>query len=103
MVYELEFGKSPKIAYKLNDKNLASKPIERCNVGFAQAIFQESTIAALVAYSDKFPFFKSTAKFLQTIGKWWDKSIGKRKRDLAKNAVSFANFETAVNLQKFAS
>ena len=28
-LHEIEFGKSPKIAYKLSDKNLASKPIER--------------------------------------------------------------------------
>ena len=70
MVHNLEFGKSPKIAYKLNDKNLNSRPIERCNVGLAEAIFHSSTIAALIAYSDRFPFFKTTAKFLQTIQKW---------------------------------
>ena len=52
MLYDIELGKSPKYAYKLNNTNLASKPIERVNVLLADAIFHDSTINGLNAYSD---------------------------------------------------
>ena len=60
-LYQMEIGKHVKLAHKLNDYNLASTPIERCNVKLADSIFHESTINALTFYSDKFPEFKSTA------------------------------------------
>ena len=93
-VYGMEMGKPVKYGYKLNDKNLASKPIERCNVQLADAIFHESTINALTVYANIFPEFLDTAEYLRRIRKWWNivnvnsLTMGKRKRDVDRNAVT---------------
>ena len=107
-IYEMEYGKSVKYAYKLNDKCLASQPIERCNVNLANAIFHESTINALEVYSSQYPDFQHTANFLKTIRKWWnivntnDVNLGKRKRDSSRDSISLENFTNAHFLSDFA-
>ena len=107
-LHELEFGKSPKIAYKLNDRNLASTPIERCNVGLADSISHESSIQGLIDLSADYPEFRTTATFLQIIRRWWNvvnvsnSTVGKRKLDPSRNAVSRENFENATFLRNFA-
>ena len=63
-------------------------PIERQNVKLAQAVFDESTINALLFYGENgYPDFIGTAKFLQVISNWWktvnvkSSGLGRRKRD----------------------
>ena len=107
-LYELEFGKTPKIAYKLNDRTIASTPIERVNVDLPENIFHESTIRGLDTHSSEYPQFRTTANFLRTIRKWWnivnvnDESTGKRKRDPSRDAITLENFENATYLRNFA-
>ena len=107
-IYEMEYGKSVKYAYKLSDKNLASQPIERCNVNLANSIFHESTINALDIYSLQYPDFQHTANFLKTIREWWDivntndDNLGKRKRQSSRDAISLENFDNATFLVDFA-
>ena len=107
-VYELELGKPVKYAHKLTDKNIASKPIERCNVKLADAIFHESTINALTVYSKDYPDFLHTAEYLKIVRKWWNimntdsESLGKAKRDVDRNAVSLEDSHVSVYLRSFA-
>ena len=50
-LYLLEKGRNKKFAYKLTDKVLHPKPIEKTNVKLVDAAFHESTINALRYYS----------------------------------------------------
>ena len=62
----MEFGKSPKFAYKLTDKVLSPKRL-------ADALFHPSTINDLKVSGEKSnPEFLNTARFLQIIRDWWD-------------------------------
>ena len=46
-LYDLEHGKSPKMAYKFNKKVLHPQTIEKTSVKLADAVFHESTKNAL--------------------------------------------------------
>ena len=82
------------MAYKLNEKMLNPKPIEKTNVKLADAAFHESTINALKYYaSHGYPHFQGTATFAQYIRDWFNtinvksKDYGKRKRDDRRRAI----------------
>ena len=107
-LYEIELGKSPKLAHKSNNTNLSSKPVERVNVLLADAIFHESTIDGLEVYSEQYPEFKQIAVFLRHIRKWWNivnvaaKNTGIMKRDDTKKPVTLADLENNKYLRNFA-
>jgi len=72
-LFKLEMGKPAKMAYKLSDKVLHPKPIEKTNVSLAVAIFDPSTIAAMEYYSKHLclPEWKGTCRFLKIVLQWW--------------------------------
>ena len=91
---KLESGKPIKISYKLNDKVLYSRPIERTNVKLSDATFHESTINGLKFYSENgHPEFLGTMRFLELIRKWWNivnvktPDAGRKKRDPTRNPI----------------
>ena len=93
-LYLLEKGRNKKFAYKLTDKVLHPKPIEKTNVKLADAAFHESTTNALRYYSSRgYSHFKPTAIFIQVIRDWFSTinvkstDYGKRTRDERKNAI----------------
>ena len=90
----LEKGKHRKIAYKLSEKVLHPKSIEKSNVKLADPAFHESTINALLYYASRgYPHFKNTAIFIRIIRDWFStinvksSDYGQRSRDERKNAV----------------
>ena len=94
-LYNIEFGKSVRMAYKLSDKTLNPKSIERSNVALADSCFHESTINALKYYSDHgHDDFAETAAVLQIFRTWFNalnvKSLytGQRTKDVNRNPVT---------------
>ncbi len=72
-LYDLECGKTIKMAYLLTDKVLNPSSIEKTNVKLADALFHESTIGALEYYSHNgYPQFSDTVPFLNLIRKYWN-------------------------------
>lgn len=79
-------------------KLIFSGPIERQNVKLAHAIFDDSTISALMFYSSPghHDYF-GTAEFLKIISSWWkttnvkSKMHGCRKRDPARDPITKEN------------
>ena len=93
-LYMLEKGKHQKLAYKLTEKVLHPKSIEKSNVKLADAAFHESTINALNYYASRgYPHFKESATFINIIRDWFStinvKGIdyGQRSRNERKNAI----------------
>ena len=91
---KLEAGKTIKVAYKLNDKVLHSKAIERTSVKLSDITFHESTINGLKFYSENgHPEFADTFKFLELIRRWWNivnvktSRAGMHKRDPSRNPI----------------
>ena len=94
-LYNIEFGKSVRMTYKLSDKTLNPKSIERSNVALADSCFHESTINALNYYSDHgHDDFAETAAVLQIFRTWFNalnvKSLytGLRTKDVNRNPVT---------------
>ena len=72
-LFHIECGKQIRMAYKLNEKVLHPTNIEKTNVRLADALFHDSTIAALEFYaSAQHEKWWSTVKFLKLIRKWWN-------------------------------
>ena len=110
-IYKTELGKSVKIAHRLSDKVLHPASIERTNVSLADAMFHESTIAALKFYAVKNsrPEYNETANFLQLIRRWWNllnvKSTltGQAKLDTNREPLYSTNLYHLDFLKSFAS
>ena len=109
-LYNLELGQPVKIAYKLTDKVLHPQPIEKTNVKLADALFHESTIAALEYYAERDndkKEWKKTANYLRIIRTWWNivnvKSLysGQRTRDLVRSVISIDDMGSLEYLKKF--
>jgi hypothetical protein len=107
-LYEKELRKPVKIAHKLVQKVISPRPIERCNVMLAERLFHESTIAGLEFYVTRgHPEWEKTANFLRLIRNWWNivsvrtLSIGPRKRDDSKRAISASQCDQLAFLDKF--
>ena len=101
-LYKMEFGKSPKYAYKLTDKVISPNGIEKTSVKLADALFHPSTINGVRVYGEKSnpesnPEFLKTAHFLQIIRNWWDsinvksKGVCFQKRDSNKDEININN------------
>ena len=97
-LYKIEFGKSPKFAYKLTDKVLSPNGIEKTSVKLADALFHPSTINGRKVYGEKSnPEFLGTERFLQIFQNWWDsfnvkaKDVSSKKRDPNKDKISIDN------------
>jgi hypothetical protein len=73
-LYNMEYGREAKMAYRLTDKVLHPSSVERANVQLAVAATHETTIAALDYYGQKeeYSAFKETAEFLRLVRKWFD-------------------------------
>ena len=72
VLYDMEISKPERKAYKLNQKILNPKSIEKTNAQLAVGCFHDSTINALRYYSSKgYPQFEGTADFLQVIRNWF--------------------------------
>jgi len=106
-LYNLELGQGLKYAYKLNQKVLNPRAIEKCNVKLSDSLFHESTIEALWYYSDQYPEWKETASFLRIIRTWFDivnvrtTVAGIHKRNKFKDPVRDMNSESIKFLKKF--
>ena len=94
-LYNIEFEKSVRMAYKLSDKTLNPKSIERSNVALSDTCFHESTINALKYYSDHgHNDFAETAAVLQIFRTWFNalnvKSLytGQRTKGVNRNPVT---------------
>jgi hypothetical protein len=86
------------MAHKLNHKVCHPGPIEKQSVLLAQALFHESTIAALLYFANHdHPEFLDTAKFLSIINQWWmmvnvkSKVTGVMRRNNLQDAVHQSN------------
>ena len=93
-LYDIELGKSVRMAYKLSDKMLRPTSIEKTDVGLADSCFHESTINALRYYSNHgYSKFFETAEVLQIFRTWFNatnvKSLYARQRtkDVNRNPV----------------
>ena len=93
-LYDIELGKSVRMAYKLSDKMLRPTSIEKTDVGLADSCFHESTINALRYYSNHgYSKFFETAEVLQIFRTWSNatnvKSLyaGQRTKDVNRNPV----------------
>jgi len=72
-LFHIECGKPIRMAFKLSEKVLHPTNIEKTNVRLADALFHDSTIAALEFYaSTQQEKWWSTVKFLKLIRKWWN-------------------------------
>ena len=72
VLYDMEISKPERKAYKLSQKILNPKSIEKTNAQLAVGCFHDSTINALRYYSTKgYPQFEGTADFLQIIRNWF--------------------------------
>ena len=93
-LHVIEKGQPEKMAYKFNEKVLHPQVMEKTNVKLADSIFHESTINALMYYSNhKNGHFKDSAIYARVIRDWFNtvnvKSIdyGKRQRDDKRNSI----------------
>ena len=89
---------SVRMAFKLNDKVINPSSIERQSVALTLAVFNESTINALIYYGQHgHSDFLETAEFLTIILNWWktvnvkSKFLAKRKRDPFREPVAKEN------------
>ena len=72
-LYDLEIGMPIKIAHKLNDKVLIPSILEKTNVKLGDSVYHESTINALIYYSNHgYPDFKEAADFLSILRNWFN-------------------------------
>ena len=110
-IYNIELGKSVKIAHRLCDKVLNPASIEKTNVSLADSFFHESTIAALQFYAVKNnrPEYNHTANFLKLIRRWWNllniKSTytGQAKLDANREPINSSKLHRLVFLKSFVS
>ena len=108
-LFQKELGKPVKMAHKLSEKVLHPTSIEKTNVSLADALFHESTISALTYYSEEFPEWKETAKFLQIIRNWWNISNvktlfhGQKKRNPFLAPITSEDCENVKYLKKFSA
>ncbi len=108
-LYVSERGQSIRMAYKLKDKVMNPKHIEKTCVNLADSFFHESTIAGLEyrANRDK-PEWWPTVKFMKLVKKWW-KTVnvkgqfkGLHKRDQDLRPITKDNSEPTQFLKQFA-
>ena len=72
-LYNIEYGKAQKMAYKLNEQVLHLQSIEKTNVKLADAAFHESTINVLTYYAAHgYGNFKDSAIFIKRIRNWFN-------------------------------
>ena len=110
-LYLIEKGKHQKLAYKLTEKVLRPKAIEKSNVKLADAAFHESTINALEYFSARgYGHFADSAKFIRCVRDWFNTvnvkgtNYGKRKRDERRNAIHRSTVDSDLSyLKKFVS
>ena len=93
-LYNIEYGKTQKMAYKLNEQVLHPQSIEKTNVKLADAAFHESTINALTYYAAHgYENFKNSAIFIKRIRNWFSqvnvKSADYGRRSLDESDVSY--------------
>lgn len=108
-IYNIELGKSVKIAHRLSDKVLAPASIEKSNVSLADSIFHESTIAALQFYAvrNNNPEYNHTANFLKLIRRWWNllniksEFSGQAKLDANREPINSSNLDRLQFLKSF--
>ena len=93
-IHEIEKGLPEKMAYKLTEKVLEPKVMEKTSVKLADAVFHESTINALNYYAENgYEKFKDSASFAKTVRDWFNtvnvKTIdhGNRKRDERRKPI----------------
>ena len=107
-LYELEFGKPIKMAYKLSDQVLNPSTIEKTNVRLADSFFHESTINALQYHSKNgHEDFAETAELLEIFRKWFNavnvKSLfgAQRTRDKGRSAIKKEDRVILTYFEKF--
>ncbi|MCP4120076.1 MAG: hypothetical protein GY737_32715 [Desulfobacteraceae bacterium] len=93
-LYSVESAKPVRMAHKLSLRSLNPKPVEKTSVKLAAAIFHESTVNALMHYSEEEgKDWQGTARYLGLIKKLWavlnvnSSCVGKRKRDIERDPV----------------
>ena len=110
-LHEIEKGKGTKMAYRITEKVLHPQSIEKTSVKLADSIFHESTINALLYYSEHgYDDFVETAHFLRYIRNWFNKinvkstDYGIRSRDDNRNPIRRESVENdVVSISEFCS
>lgn len=107
-LFEIEKAKPIKMAYKLSQKMLSPKSIEKTNVQLAAGLFHESTINALEFYVENHEKpWMDTVKFLKLILQWWKIVNTKvpyfhvKTRDPTRAPIRSENDENMLFLAKF--
>ena len=108
VLYDIEINQPERKAYKLNQKILHPKSIEKLNAQLAVGCFHDSTINALRYYSTRgYPEFEGTADFLQVIRNWFSifnvKSLysGQKSRNPFQNPIHKSEDDNLKFLEKF--
>ena len=103
-LYNIEYGKAQKMAYKLNEQVLHPQSIEKTNVKLADAAFHESTINALTYYAAHgYENFKDSAIFVKRIRNWFNQvnvksaDYGRRSLDERRNPIRRDTVESDVS------
>jgi hypothetical protein len=111
-LYNMEIGKPVKLAHKLTHKVLNPSAIEKTNVGLSERFFHESTINALIFYSEQSQdhvSMKDTAELLRIIRTVWNITNCKtpflriKKRNETMLPITKDNEQSVATLTKFVS
>uniref|UniRef100_A0A0K2VIC1 Putative LOC101234561 [Hydra vulgaris] n=1 Tax=Lepeophtheirus salmonis TaxID=72036 RepID=A0A0K2VIC1_LEPSM len=107
-IFNKESTLGVKLAHKLSIKVLNANTIEKTNVKLADAVFHESTIAALKFYSDTKPEYMETANFIEFVRNHWNimnintPYFEHKKKDIFREPISKVNIMAVGFLREFA-